>query len=281
MGSATALVCLVALASACGETSHPPFAVCRPPAERAPGLWIAGSGANLALARALAARWSAQHPEPRVVIPESIGTGGALQALRAGAIDVGLASRALTAAERGEGLQEAVLGQVAYAPTVKIDITISTVSPAELAALFGGARPAGWPRGVPVAPVLREEKDSGYVLVAARFPAIRAAFDAARASERLPVRYTDQEMRDTLLTLDGAIGFLDVATVRLERLPLRSLALDGVEPTADNVRSGRYPLVRQLSLVTRGPPQGDAARFVAFARSDEVADLFEAAGMVR
>ncbi|HEY3444795.1 MAG TPA: substrate-binding domain-containing protein [Myxococcales bacterium] len=271
-------------AAACerpGSERPPAGSTCRPPPARSPGLWIAGSGTNLALTRAIAARWSERGQAPRVVVPESIGTSGALQALAEGAIDVGLASRPLTPAERLAGLHETPLARVAFAPVVGSALPLEDLSSAELAALFDGARPGRWPAGVPVAPVLREPRDSGYLLLGSHFPAVGAALQRARASGRWPVRYTDQEMRDTLLSLDGAVGLLDVATVRLEGRSLKPLSLDGVAPTAENVRAGRYPLVRPLSFVTRGAPSGDAARFLSFALSDEVSDLFAAGELVR
>jgi len=263
------------------EERPPTEVACRASAPRAPGLWAAGSGTNLALVRAIARRYVAANPRARIVVPESIGTGGALKALRAQAIDLGLASRALTDEERREGFVEVPLARVAYAPTVRAELGLRSISSADLAALFAGRAPAGWPADVPLVPVLREAKDSGSLLVDARLPDVGRAIAVARASERWLTRYSDQEMRDSLLALDGAVGFLDVATARLEHLPLTALAIDGVEPTADNVREGRYPLVRRLSFVTRGKPSAETERFIAFARSEEVADLFEAGGLVR
>ena len=46
------------------------------------------------------------------------------------------------------------------------------------------------------------------------------------------------------------------------------LALDGIEPTEDAVREGRYPLHLSLSLVRRHEDDR-AAAFVAFALSPE------------
>lgn len=282
--SRAALLALAAalLAGCEADPAVPPGAVpCRADPPRSPGLWVAGSGANLTLARAIAARFAEASPGARVVVPESIGTGGALKALEAGAIDVGLASRPLTAAERSRGLVESELGRVAFAVVVRADLGLAGISTDDLAGAFAGRRPTGWPAGVPLVPVLREPGDSGYVLAATKLPAVGRAFEAARVSGRVPTRYTDQEMRDALLAGDGAFGLLDVATVHLERLPLVPLSLDGVAPTAENVRSGRYPLARQLSLVTRGPPAGEAARFVEFARSAAVSDLFALGQVVR
>ncbi|MGC4113766.1 MAG: substrate-binding domain-containing protein [Myxococcales bacterium] len=252
----------------------PAGVVCAAPAPRPAGLLAAGSGPNLALVRAIAARYEAAHPGSRVIVPESIGTSGALKAVRTGAIDLGLASRPLTDAERGQGLVETPLARVAFAPTVRADVPLTQVSSDDLAVLFAGHPPPGWPQGLPLAPQLREARDTGSTLVVEKYPAVGKAIDEARRRERWLTRYSDQELRDALLNIEGAIGFLDAATPRLEHLPLHALAIDGIAPTAAEVRAGRFPLVRRLSFVTKGPPAGEAARFVAFARSDAVDELF-------
>lgn len=277
------LVAMAVLAAGCPREAEVPPAgtACAAPAPRPAGLLAAGSGANLALVRALAERYAAANPGSRVVVPESIGTSGAIQAVRAGAIDLGLASRPLTDAERAQGVVETPLARVAFAPTVRAELPLTDVSPQALAAMFSGRPPAGWPQDLPLAPQLREPRDTGSTMVAERFPEVGQAVEDARTRERWPTRYSDQEMRDALLTIEGAVGFLDAATPRLERLPLRSLSVGGVAPTAAEVRAGRFPLVRRLSFATLGAPSGEAARFVAFARSEAVDDLFAQGELVR
>jgi phosphate transport system substrate-binding protein len=50
---------------------------------------------------------------------------------------------------------------------------------------------------------------------------------------------------------------------------VKILALEGATPSRENVREGRYPLVRDLCLVTRKDPQGKVKAFVAFMLSPE------------
>ncbi len=277
------LLALLAAASCAREPgdSPPAGAVCAAPAPRPSGLLAAGSGANLALVRAIAARYEAANPGERVVVPESIGSSGAIKAVRAGAIDLGLISRPLSDAERALGLVEIPLARVAFAPTVRAEVPLRGLSRDELAALFSGRPPPGWPEGLPLAPQLREARDTGSTIVVERLPQVGQAIEEARRGDRWLTRYSDQELRDSLLVVDGAVGFLDAASARLERLPLRSLAIDGVEPTAEQVRAGRFPVVRRLGFVSLGAPAGAAARFVAFARSEAVADLFALGELVR
>ena len=80
----------------------------------------------------------------------------------------------------------------------------------------------------------------------------------------------------------GAIGFSFryYATELVEAGKIRLLALDGVEPTVENIRSGRYPFVAESYLVTAGEPEGDTARLAAFLGAPEGRALVEAVGYV-
>jgi phosphate transport system substrate-binding protein len=50
---------------------------------------------------------------------------------------------------------------------------------------------------------------------------------------------------------------------------IRALAIDGVEPTGDNILNGSYTLFRPFNMITDGPPQGAAKTFMDFAASKE------------
>jgi phosphate transport system substrate-binding protein len=262
-------VVAVALAVACSrpETGPPSAgARCDPGPPRPDGLVIAGSGSSIALAREIAKRYRQAHPDVNLRIPESIGTGGALHALADGAIDVGLTSRPLTDAELGSGLVETVLAHVPLAAVVHPEVPATSVTSAELAAMYRGERDR-WPDGTPVVPLLREPGDSGNDLVAQAYPDLWAAMSDAMQSGRLTTCYTDQEMADAVAGTEGAVGFLDISTLRLTHPQVRPLALDG-----------SHRMIKQLAFVTFGPPVGDAAAFIAFATSPATSDLLAAAG---
>lgn len=59
------------------------------------------------------------------------------------------------------------------------------------------------------------------------------------------------------------------------------LSIDGVSPDKRNIASQRYPLVRDLSLVTREPARKEVAAFIRYcAAADKGQRLIEAAGHV-
>lgn len=278
----TALVaCLVGCAPDGGD--RPPAVAgdsCQAGLERPSGMLVAGSGAALALARRLARRWERATPGARVRVPESIGTSGATRALLDGSIDVGLASRELTEEERRAGLVATPLARSLVAFVANKEVRTAAVEQDDLVAAYDGLVTA-WPDGTPLVPVVREPGDSGSLVIRAHLPKVWEAMERARVSGRGVVCRTDQEARDALLTIEGAVGPLDVGIVRLEGLPLRPLTLGGVVPDPSEALAGRYPLVRTVWLVTRGRPAGPIAGFVEAATSKEVADELAAGGYLR
>jgi len=247
-------------------------------AARRPGeIRVAGSGTNLAPATHIAALYERAHSGTKIVVAQSIGTGGAIRALGDRAIEVGLASRSLTDEERSVGLSAHPFARVALAPAVHQRVGREAIGIAELASLYRGDTET-WSDGTAVVPILRQPGDSTTRAIEASSPELGAAMLVARKSGRALTRFTDQEVRDTLLRVPGAIGFLDAGTIALEELPLMPLALDGVRPTAESVDSGRYPLVLTLSLLTRDDASPAVRALVAFATSPEIAAALAPAG---
>jgi ABC-type phosphate transport system substrate-binding protein len=59
----------------------------------------------------------------------------------------------------------------------------------------------------------------------------------------------------------GAVASCRSVEVPCERNGVRVLPVDGLLPTVEAIRSGRYPLWRQLGMATMGEPDGEARVF--------------------
>ncbi len=69
-----------------------------------------------------------------------------------------------------------------------------------------------------------------------------------------------------------AIGYVSIGTAEVDQrlgVPVKLVALDGVEANSLNVANGRFPLTRELNLVTHGDLTPLARRFIDFARSQQ------------
>jgi phosphate transport system substrate-binding protein len=262
---------LLALAALACQPDPPPLeGACLEPWPQHEGLRLAGSGSNLPLARALLQRFHQSDPW----LAESIGTTGAVRALRDGAIDVGLASRPLRPDEQHPDL---LLTPLASTPVVFVGNGLRSpegLRRDELVALYEG-HVKRWADGRPVILLAREPGDSGLDVFKGRDPALAAAIERARHEGRALVQTTDQEMERALLTIPGALGYADLGLLRLGAAPLWPLPLDGASPLH---APSSYPFHKELAVITRAQPSPEVARWLAFLQSPEARDVLSTSG---
>jgi phosphate transport system substrate-binding protein len=236
---------------------------------------VAGSGPTLPIARLIARAYEERHAGITVVVPGSIGSGGAIAALKDGAIDAGLLSRPPFGSELPPGFAAKPFAQIPFSVVVHEKTAVSSLGRGGLADIFRGIT-GNWPDGTPIVPLVRERGDSGSILLASSFPELAAAIDDSLRTGRFTVCYSDAEMRDALLEIPGAVGFLDAATIAIEKLPLKTVSLDGAAPGP----VGRYPFDRTYYLVFDDPPRNPHGKaFVEFALSAEARTLLSEYGV--
>ena len=74
----------------------------------------------------------------------------------------------------------------------------------------------------------------------------------------------------------GGIGYVSIGTALAEAesgTSIKLLPLDGVMPSFETVRSGQYPLLRKLNLISKPQPPDVTKRFIEFAQSNDVDQL--------
>lgn len=89
----------------------------------------------------------------------------------------------------------------------------------------------------------------------------------------------NQQGIKTVIGNPDAIAYVSVGTAEYEAsqgATIKSLPLEGIAASVENVRNRSFPLSRPLNLVTRGQPVGLAKDFIDFAQLPQVNDLIEA-----
>lgn len=270
-----ALVALMAGVGALAERgASPRFAAAAQPSrdgELGPGLHVAGSGACLPLARDLAAGFVGAD----VTIHESVGSTGGVRAVADGAIEVGLVSRPLHAREEALGLEVVPFARVPVVLVAHPDVAVRSVSRSEVIDLVRAPVPR-WRDGRRSVVWLRERGDSAQAAIARALPGFGDALDASLDSARSRVVFHDEELIRAVARTPGGVGVSDL--VQASRAPLPVLAIDGIEPSAASVASGRYPFHRDLAIVLGPSASRDARAFAAFVVSEEGRAIVRAAG---
>ena len=229
-------------------------------------LRIGGTGGALGTMRLLGEEFRKTHPQLEVEVLPSLGSPGGVRAVLAGAIEIGVASRALKLEERGAGAEQIYLGRTPFVFAVSPASKVTSLTLAELVGIYAGTR-TRWPDGTPVRLVLRTASGAEIDLLYSLSPQMKEAHMRAELRPGLLTTATDQENADALERIPGAMGVLPFAQIVSEKRVLRALQIDGVAPSPDTLRHGSYRISMPLYLVTRAKPSALAREFVAFACS--------------
>jgi phosphate transport system substrate-binding protein len=231
-------------------------------------LKLGGTGAALGGMERLATAFTARRPDVPVEVVPGLGSTGGIKALLAGAIDIALTSRELRAGEAEAGAVARPYASTPFLLATDLGNPADGISLAQLIDVYHG-RTMRWPGGGAIRLVLRPKADSDTDLLSTLAPAMVAATEAAHQRVGLKVATTDQDAADAIAALPGSLGTSTAALILAERRPIKMLALDGVAPTAANLRSGAYPLSKTFAIVTRATPPADARAFIDFVWSPE------------
>ncbi len=241
-------------------------------------LVAAGSGVNLGITRLLAEGFMKTRPDVRIEVPGSIGTKGAITAVGDGAVTLGLTSRPLKESEKRPDVVEEVYARSPVVLGVHQSVPDDNLSSRELVDIYD-AKKKKWADGSDIVVYTREPTDSGVLVLMEKIPGFKAAFDESYAQKRWFVFFTDQDSNQAVAKTPHALGFTDLGMIATEKLAIKPLKLDGVEPSVENLRAGRYPLDRALFLLYK-PAQlpKEAKAFIDFIRSDEGRKILEKNG---
>ena len=249
-------------------------ALAQQPAAR---LEVAGSTTMAPLVTALAKRFMQLHPGVQVEIRLG-GSGRGIDETRRGLAHIGMVARALTEAE-GD-LTGFPIARDAVALLVHADNPVRQIKSAQLRDVYAG-RITRWEQlGGSPGPitVISRDKGRGALEVFAQHFALKEGDIKAHKT------FGDNAVLIQALRDDPqAIAIYSLGdAVRLAKrgVPIRLLSIDGVAPTAQGVRSGNYPLLRPLTLVTSKLPQGTTKQFVDFCLSGEASAIVIASDFV-
>ena len=251
---------------------------------------IKGADSMVVAAQSLAEAYN-ESQSTVTVIASGGGSGAGIADLLNGTIQIATASRQPTDAERNQFLvaynkkpRGTVIGYDAVAVCVHRDNPISSVSVEDLRGIFAEpGRLKHWQElgasdfGAIVDISSMGVSSSGGVFHASLF---------GEARGELASRHFYGGMSELLAACAAnraAIGYVrfpwmndSVRWLSIAREP-RGVA---VEPTEDNIRSGRYPLARPLYLYTVDAPSPESEAFVAFATSQAAQSKLRVGGLV-
>jgi phosphate transport system substrate-binding protein len=227
-------------------------------------LRVGGTGTAIGMLQQVGAEFTAA-TGVKVEVIASLGSTGAIRALRDGWLDIAVPARPLKPDETAAGLRQVAVLQTAYV------MATSHSSPdglknADLAGIFAAEKPA-WADGTPIRIILRPRGDSDTALLAELFPGMGAAIETARRRAELPTAATDQDNAALAERTLGSLTGTTVTQLKTEHRNLHIVPLDGIEPTLANFESGVYRFTKQLHFIVPRASSAEAQQFLDFLRS--------------
>ncbi|NTV13358.1 MAG: solute-binding protein [Desulfobulbaceae bacterium] len=238
---------------------------------------VGGTGTAIGVMKQLGALYEKKHPEVHIEVLPSLGTTGAVKAVLAGAIGLGVTGRALNEEERQAGALEVELARTPFIFVTPGKTGKERLASRELEDLFSG-KTTLWPSGERVRLILRPAREASTLILKAMSPRMAEAVDLALAREGMIFAATDQEAAEAVLKTPGGLATSTLTQVVTEQLPLTVLALNGVTPSPKALAAGTYNLFKPLFIVTTRKTTAAAKRFADFLRSREAQPLLEQAG---
>lgn len=254
---------LAACGAACAIAAACAFAAV---GARADSIKIGGTGSGLGTMKLMAQEFNQRRPDAKLTVTPSLGSTGAIRAVLAGAVDIGVSARRVTAEEESRGASTRAYARTPFVIATGAKNHSRGLTLAQLVQIYSGEL-TRWPDGGLIRLVVRPDADSDIVLLRAFSTEMNSAITAALARKGLRMADTDQDNAEALEKLSGSLGTTTLTQIVTENRVLRPLALDGVNPTLQSLAAGRYRHFKTLYLVTGRKPSPLAMDFVAFIRS--------------
>ena len=211
---------------------------------------LAGSGSNLPAIRLLVKAFNRLHPGIHLEAPTNIGSAGAIRAVSDGAISIGLISRPLLGEETKLGLTVMPYALTAVVIGVNPLVKDEGITFNELNSIYRGSKTT-WKDGQKIIVLNREPGESSIYVLEKNVPGFREVYADSIKTNRWSIILKDEGMNQKIETLPYSIGFSDMGAVTSQKLKIKTLKLNGMFPTPQNVLNGSYPLYKTLSFVYR------------------------------
>ena len=245
------------------------------PADLSGTVSMAGSTSMEKLANALAESFMAAYPGVTVTA-EFTGSGAGIEAVTAGSVDIGNASRNLTEDEKAAGIAENIVAIDGIAVVVDTANEVAGLTSDQLASIYKG-EVTNWSEvGGADQPIVVVGREAGSGTRSAFEELLEIEDQCAYANE---LDSTGAVMAKVAST-PGAIGYVSLDVLDDT---VKTVAVDDVEPTVENIKGGTYALSRPFVMATNGEisEQSEAVQAIfTYLASDEGKALVESVGLI-
>jgi phosphate transport system substrate-binding protein len=256
------LLLYIGLAGGCAAPSP-----AQPPVDALAGRYsIKGGGSALPAVKSLTDAFSKQHPTVTFSL-EDVGSDGGVALTAQGGADLGMISRDLKPAERGL-VETLLVGVLGTGVVVHADNPVRALTRAQVRDIFSGvftdwAQVGGQPGKISI--FVREPE------AATRSTFESYVFEGRAAYPSDAVQFDELDaLFNGLRGLKNGVGMATTNDKTLNDPSVRFVAIDGVSPSRETIRSGTYAIRRPLFITFRSTDLKPAAQaLLDFVRGPE------------
>lgn len=224
---------------------------------------VPGTGDSQILLRNIAQMYEQQYPDRQVNIPDSVGSGGGIQAVIDGKAILGRTARPLKDREVDLGVVEYQFARIPVVYVVHPSVTgITNLTLDQIIGIYNGTI-TNWKQvngpDHKIYIVNREQGDATRDVLERYIPEL-GSFKPVGT-----FRYSSPGAQDAISNHPYTIGYLSLAAAKA--LNLVTISVEGLDPHSEE--SG-YPYVTPLYVVSKGELREPARNFLRYLRSVEI-----------
>jgi phosphate transport system substrate-binding protein len=240
---------------------------------------VGGSGGLLDEMDELAKIYMAKNPADKIdVIMEPMSTTGGIEGVKSGRLTIGSVTRPPKGDEKALLVYRPV-GRVFVGIGVHKSVAINEITESQICDVFSGKikswKEIGGGEGK-ITVVARKKDDNNDTEMRLKIPCFK---DLQITTDAVLVA-RGNELMDAVHRRPEVIALINGGSNFLERANIKPVAINGIQASAEAVKSGKYKYYNERGIVTLGAPQGLTKRFLDLVSSAEGQKVLVARGVV-
>jgi phosphate transport system substrate-binding protein len=232
---------------------------------------IVGSTSVQPFAEMLAQEFERLNPGVHVEVQGGGSTAG-IQSVLQNIADIGTCSRQLAGSETN--LNSILIAKDGLAIVVHPSNSIDNLSREQIRDIFSG-KITSWKelggKDQPIRIITREE-GSG-----TREAFVKMVMGKSRISRKALNQESNGAVKELVKNDPCGIGYMSLGLVVNE---LKMVSVDGIKPTIDEAKAGKYPLVRPFLFVTKNEIKPESQKFIDFVLSSNAQEILRREGLI-
>ena len=282
MALAMTAVLSAGLLAGCGSKEESAEGAADPAAAPGSKIILVGSTSVDPLAQKLAEAYKAKTPDVDIEI-QAVGSSAGIKAALDGSATIGMSSRELKEEEIAEGANPLIICREGIAVAVNPENPVQNLSKDQVQKIFMGEITNWKEVGGNDEEIIVVSRESG--------SGTRGAFEEILKIETEVEGKNISGLVETALQAEGtgavkanvasktnAIGYVSLGYIDET---IKTVQVEGADPTAENITAGTYPVARPFVLVTKGEISETDQAFLDFVMSSEGQAEAEKDGYIR